>query len=260
MHIHERNSEEERMLMEAKDREWRKVMVQVRRLKEMGAEAFFRGLQESGSDLAPALRLTDRVVRCIDEGTPKGIHLAGSGILVEDRSEMILRLKEARAEGVTSHEGCGAAVLAAKKMGRDPADANALAQEFAQALAEELGVPYMGHIPVRELERPPDFHNAIAVYVTGRDFERTDGLPSGFTISRHLLGPTLAIPDIALATHIALNQHGFGEEFTPDFPLHILAVADRNSSEDLSQALLDLKDAHFEERFDNRVRIDGFTV
>lgn len=48
-------------------------------VKKQGISSYIGQLR----DLHSAFHLADRTVRCIDEGTPGGIHLAGSGILAD---------------------------------------------------------------------------------------------------------------------------------------------------------------------------------
>ncbi|KKT19589.1 MAG: hypothetical protein UW03_C0016G0046 [Candidatus Peregrinibacteria bacterium GW2011_GWA2_43_8] len=87
----------------------------VARILENGMRAY----SEEITDLDAAFSTDDKVIRCIDEGTPGGVHLAGSGILM-DAAQLTASLRAMGATGITSHSHCGAAGLYAKAQGLDP--------------------------------------------------------------------------------------------------------------------------------------------
>ena len=76
---------------------WEKSSALVKELVQLGAEKFFRDI----SNIKQAFQPDDQWLRCIDEGTPGGVHMAGSGILlgVEAAAEA------ARAAGATRNAG-----------------------------------------------------------------------------------------------------------------------------------------------------------
>lgn len=177
---------------------------------------------------------------CIDEGVEPeegedAVYLAGSGILYkknqikdpnERRKALATQLRGKNITGVRSHCGCGACALFAQEMGLG--NVEKIAQEWGRRLAEDLGVPYKGHVePVR---RPKKFHNALIAYYdgTGR-FEdpARAGLPPGFTYSRGILDDAeQGAFELDLARQIAMGAHGFGERFTPDHPFHLAVIGD----------------------------------
>ncbi len=222
-----------------------------------GAARYAERLADAGS----AFVLFDRCVRCIDEGTPGGIHLAGSGILLKEE-EAMGALERAEAGGIFSHEGCGAAKLFARRNNLDEARADEYGREWAEKLARSFGVPYKGHIALHELERPADMHIARVVYYDGTGTlgnpERA-GLPKGFVISRRYTDARYAAEEAAVAVSIALGEHGFGERITADTPLVIIPVADAHNP-DFSLPRLKEEIRNIEEGRGKRVVVDGFVA
>jgi len=70
-------------------------------IREIGFSAY----AESLADLEHAFIIDDRDLRCIDEGTPGGIHSAGSTILM-GKEEALVALQAAKVSGIYSHAGC----------------------------------------------------------------------------------------------------------------------------------------------------------
>ncbi|TAN85213.1 MAG: hypothetical protein EPN14_01355 [Gallionella sp.] len=178
-------------------------------------------------NLAQGFTLADRWLRCIDEGTAGGVHMAGSGILLGVEAAA----GAARAAGattITSHEECGAAKLYAKEKGLDEEKSDTYGQEFARDLAKKLGVNYC-HLPLSEMARPAGLHVARVAYYDGTgkfDPARVPELPAGFVISRRYLKPDYARRECEIAISIALGHHGFGELFTEDTPFILVVVGD----------------------------------
>src|SRR5205085_1929742 len=81
----------------------------------------FQGLFNGLPDRARAFELKDTNLRCIDEGCPGGLHMAGSGVLNPNWEKDL----KGRVTGVYSHEGCGAVGLyiAAQKIKTDDPNA-----------------------------------------------------------------------------------------------------------------------------------------
>lgn len=189
---------------------------------------------------AQAMYAQDRILRCIDEGTPHGVHLCGSGILLgEPEADAVVKKMIADGlEGITSHEECGAAKLAAEKAGFD-GDIEAFAREWAEKLAERVGLPYAGHTPITAMKRPAGHHIARAAYYdsSGRfDYSAVPELPAGFIISRKYLEPGQAQDELRVALNIATGAHGFGERLTPEEPFSILVIADSETTELTAEA------------------------
>lgn len=113
-----------------------------------------------------AFHMADRSLRCIGEGTVSGIHLAGSGILLGEE-ETLKFIQEARVDGVYSHSGCGAVRSIVEKSGKNKKDTDKYAEEWAEKIAEKSGIPFLGHIGLMELKRPPTFHIARVIYYDG---------------------------------------------------------------------------------------------
>ncbi len=207
------------------DSEWHRLQGAYAPVYEMGFDRYAAGHTES---VARAFTLGDKTARCIDEGTPGGLHLAGTGILLPEQ-EAVRILTAMGVDGVTSHSGCGAAGMAARAQGYS-GDVEQFAQQWAQQMASLTGVPYRGHIPMSDMRRPHDFHNAIAAYVdtTGSfDYAQAPELPPGFVISRGLIPPEVAAAETRVAVDIAFGGHGLGKgRFTQEHPFMLVHVAD----------------------------------
>jgi len=190
----------------------------------------FAGYVVSLSNLSDAFRPRDRALRCIDGRTPGGVHLAGSGILMGiDKAKAFAQA--AKADRITYHEDCGAARKWAMENHRGADEATACAREFAEALADALSLP-CAETP---LAGPAGFHNETAIYYdgTGRfDASRLSSLPKGFIISRPYFGDDFpaALEEVKLAIGTALGEHGFGELFTPEHPLRVVAIGHRGGT------------------------------
>lgn len=194
---------------DVKSREWERQQPLFDKIRTAGFEAYVKSLPDAERLFA----LRDHNLRCIDEGTPGGLHAAGSGILMEKEAAAQFA-KAAEVDGVWSHEGCGAAALFTKEHGQDPKFSDQIAQSWAKELARRLNVPYRGHVAKSELRRPSEFHNARVVYYdkTGRfDPSASPDVPNGFVVTRRYNRPENAARDLDVAIFIALGDHGFGE-------------------------------------------------
>lgn len=215
---------------------------------------------------------------CIDERIPGGkVRLAGSGILLSGGAEQAAELLiAAGVKEVTSHEGCGAAALAAKQA--HAPDANVYGQEFAKRVAalmsQKIGYPVRHrHIAAAEMRPPKDFyshteiskspghHPAQAVYYDftgGFNPTKVPELPLGFVSSRRYVGPETATHDAQLAVKIALGAHGLGKDyFQNGRQVRVIIVA--RSAQELQQAKA-VELAPVMQEFGETVAIDGFVV
>lgn len=212
-----------------------------------------RGLREVlPSDLSPLFPVSDRVLRCIDEGMPGGFHLRGAGVL-HPFETVYEWLHDERLSGVTSHARCGGAALAARRLGLDPAKADAFGIEFATQVAAKLRVPYLGHVDA-EMKRPKGFHPARAIYVDGvGQFNPTalQKLPCGFTVSRQIATADVAAEEVGFCIETAFGEHGFGDRFTRESPLLLLVIGPRA----LRAEFYAIVEAH-----SGRIAIDGCEV
>jgi hypothetical protein len=236
--------------------EWAKQAPTFEAIETMGIQRFADNLP----DIEEAFHLEDHCVRCMDEGTPGGIHLAGSGILM-DEAKAIEAMRAAHADGVYSHDGCGAAALYAKKMGLDASKSDEYGVIWAKHLAELLGVPYKGNIEKKKLKRPEAFHFARVAYYDGTgsfDPTRVADLPPGFVISRRYIDADAATAEADIATSIATGHHGYNELITAKEPFYIIPVgdpADPNFSiEKLTRELDEIV-----AKSGGRVKVTGFT-
>lgn len=178
------------------------------------------------------LRLKDRGVKCIDEGTPGGVHIAGCGILY-GIDQTVAMLSSIEPDTVHSHDDCGGARKYAADHGIDADNTDILGQEFAAAVADRIGAKHH-HIRREQLRRPPSRHTATVVYYSGVKAFAPDELPElpkGFTITRALhLSPISARDEVAFTCQIAFGPHGFGERFTAEDPFIVVPVGNPHNS------------------------------
>ncbi|MFA5129370.1 MAG: hypothetical protein WC477_00450 [Patescibacteria group bacterium] len=227
-------------------------------------QSFFDAIEKDGmqsyaktiSNLADAFVLRDRILRCMDEGTPGGIHAAGSGILMS-KEDAVAFAKRANIEGITAHSGCGACGLYAKDARIHEDDPDACGPEWAQSFSESIHVPYAGNITANQMARPPEYHIARIAYYDGTgsfDFSRAPTLPPGFVISRAYLDSSYALKEMNVAVAIALGHHGFGELFTKEHPFRLVAIA--QTADELASLQAELESVVA--LSDGRVVVDGF--
>lgn len=249
----------------SKKEEWDKQEAIVSVMLKDGAQAVVRRVV----NFERAFSDERKVLCCIDEGTPVGImRSAGSGMLTEgeDRSEFLSALKKAGIQSVTSHAHCGAAGLYRARNSITDKSVDDVAIESAKQIAVELGVPYQGHIT--QLERPVEFHNARVIYydATGRfnPFLLKGELPNGFVVSRKYMNSKQALGEFGIAVSIALGDHGFGEMFTSESPLLVVAIADQAIEEfsvgSLKRELGDWLKGNDKIENKTRAKIDGFEM
>ncbi len=209
-------------------------------------------------DLPKGFRLQDRTLRCIDEGTPGGIHLAGQGILL-GLENVIKVLEHAQVEAISAHEQCGACALYAKQTRLDVSKSDVQGEQWSINLAKELGVDYLGFMPIESMSRPKQGHIASVTYYDGTgkfDWSNVPGLPVGFVISRAYLSDNIdyAKKEAEVSVSIAIGDHGLGPLITPETPFLLVAVADDTTSLVILMAEL----SEVQKRFGPRVKVDGF--
>jgi hypothetical protein len=240
-------------LSAARQQAWLQSRLVRETIEASGAGAYVKSL----SNLSDAFRPGDRALRCIDGRTPGGVHLAGSGILLGLAKAKVFA-ETAGAAKITYHDDCGAARLWAQGNGRAAEEATICAREFAEQLAAALGLP----CEQTPLVGVPGFHDEAVIYYDGTgkaDPSRVSGLPKGFVISRPYFGEDFpaALDQVKLVTGIALGEHGFGDLFTPEHPLRLIAIGDpQNPRLSLEQLLQELALAELPSP--NRLALDGF--
>ena len=173
-----------------------------------------------------AFELRDRYLRCIDEGTPGGLHLAGSGILL-DMGRAAETARAMRVEAVTYHDDCTEIINWGKTKNLLPGSEFEEAKKIYVRLAQELGVP----LYKTELKRPEGLHAARVIYYDGTgsfDPSAVNGLPIGFVISRRYLKADYALSEVTMALDVAFGAHGFGEWFTRTTPLWLVVLGSRS--------------------------------
>lgn len=152
------------------------------------------------------LFLNDRNLRCIDEGTPGGLHLAGSGVLVKDKSLINWDLFD----GIYFHQECGAINFFIKENNLEE-NPDEFAEKFTKDLAKTYGKKFLGKI---DLKRPKHFHNALGIWICGLpgfDFSKEKSLPPGFIINPFIVKDlNYTLFEINLALNI-IENNGFGK-------------------------------------------------
>lgn len=227
-------------------------------VRAVGARSMQRHWQ-SLPDRRLVVELSDRGIRCMDEGTPGGIRLAGSGILLGlDKAEQFARraISDGGVDFVSYHRDCGAAGVYTAKHGGEIFDN---AKSFVEDLAERLGVE------AREvkLERPEGLHIARAIYFdTNGSFDpsRVAGMPAGFVISAKYHDEVDALAELDMAISIAMGSHSFGDLFDREHPLLVVPVATHSSqlNQTLSRVSQYLDKLARSKR--ERIKVDGLLV
>ncbi|MBI4653158.1 hypothetical protein HY750_02800 [Candidatus Kuenenbacteria bacterium] len=166
------------------------------------------------------------VIGCIDSGIEKRIPLAGSGILFLTEDELLEFIKKRKVDVITSHDGCGAALIWARKkdLNINQEGADKLAMTYIHNIANKAGIKYR-YIRADEMKRSQDFQPARMVFYNNiKDYYPSviKGLPPTFSIERFtLFNVENAKERLKLAIKIAFGDHGFGERFTEKNPFII---------------------------------------
>lgn len=238
------------------DAYWARDNEVVEKIIDQGAETYFQDI-----DMTRTGEIPERVCACIDErvGGAK-LAIPGSGILYGlEKAYKIL--KETGTTSISSHEDCGAAVLAfeglSDKEKKYYGSADAYAKEFTDRLATKLGIRYDGHMKVET----PGLHVARAIYYDDSGNFRADAerLPRGFTVDRQLSSSGDAQANLELAITIAMGGHGFGERFTEKTPLLIIPIGEADALVDLQKEIENVIQKN--SSWAGRIKVDdGLTV
>ncbi|MFA6338459.1 MAG: hypothetical protein WCW87_00120 [Candidatus Paceibacterota bacterium] len=194
---------------------------------------------------------------CMDEGTPWGVHSAGSGILLSDDT-FEKYFADAKLDAISSHDGCAALKVWAAQQGIPPEDADEKAKLWYEKIAKEKGISHI-HISAEEMARPAEFHDARVCYYdgTGRfNYLSVKGLPEGFVVSRKYLGKDHSLEECGIALSVAFGHHGFGDLLTSSKKFLIIAIG--QSEKDLDNLKAELSELKHE--FGDKVAIDGFVT
>ncbi|HWY79230.1 MAG TPA: hypothetical protein VNW29_02640 [Candidatus Sulfotelmatobacter sp.] len=167
------------------------------------------------------------VVVCIDEGMPRGTNgafIAGSGILEKQDIDF------SRIEGLTSHEDCGAARLAAANA-KYRGGSDKFGQLYVREIASRLDKQYEGVITSDDMTRPREFHIADTFYLDGTaqgfNANLVPSAPIGFVHSRGIFGdPGVGKRQLALGISIAMEVHTFGQRFSSAHPFNVVVITD----------------------------------
>lgn len=186
----------------------------------------FQQIYDETPNKHEAFILQDYDLRCIDEGTPGGVHLAGAGILYPKVEEDF----NGKISGIYSHAGCAAVEHYIKEQNIVTNDPDSVADEKAKELAKKLNVTYLGRIDAARMKRPLETHIARALYYDGTghfNASQAKGLPQGFVISRKYISDIdYAKSEIKKAIELAQGKYGFGDKFTQSTPFYLVAVSD----------------------------------
>lgn len=252
------------------DQEWKRQQEIFAQMKEMGMQEYANAiLRVQGTKISELFDPHfDPVLSCMDERVGYGgIRAAGSLIFYEDE-DAIRFIKESGAEGLTSHEDCGAAKRYAIAERKTPEMADEigrvrierLAKLATQALDHEIR--YLGDTPVA-----PEKHISRCLYYIGtKGFNRNfvHGFPPGFLLSRRFANPQQILKETQVGIEIALGASGFGKErITANSPFFLIPIGEARNPQFSLSALTEELDKFLNtlpEDIKNRVYIDGFEV
>jgi len=216
-------------------------------------EILHQGINNFIKDKKALFNIKERVLKCMDERTPGGIHLAGAGILlgIEKAVEFV---KKAKITKVTWHRDCGAVALSLKNEVKNPSaeEINDRAKEFTEELASKAGI----NSSEEEMQGETAYHCARAIYYdnTG-EFNINNEVPTGFVISRKYLDKEYAQEELKIAASIAFGSHCFGDLFSVDQPLLVVAVSELGQIDsidlEIEEALMNLS-----EYKEGRIKLD----
>lgn len=210
----------------------------------------------------------DHSCSCIDDRVMRGaVRLPGAGILEGDPEKVAAMLLNTGVKEILSHEGCGAAAMATKKIDEsDPSvprpawyrrgDVDGNAERFAQAVAEAMNrlrgenseeePVTASHLTFYNEGMTGDQHrhtvSVIYYDVTKGGFNRHAlqelNLPLGFVVSEH--DGSRDEEHLMLAADIAFGKHGATHGFNKDRPLAIMILA--QTKDELDEKLRETKE------------------
>jgi len=262
--------------LSGKEIDWQIQLMKLNPIYRDGIQQFL----ESFENPEKVFELKDRFLRCMDEGTPGGLHLAGTGILLADLANLSVEdlvaapgwpklkrfIESAHIGGFTYHKDCGAVKLYEDEKGL-PLETDEDAQKFAELLAQAYREESGQDIPVIEtpLIRAEGLHQAVAIYYDGTgsfDPSQNDNLPAGFVISRKYLDSEYAKKELEIALRIATGGHGFDlkdsdreGKFSEETPLLIVGVSSADGVD--TETLLTEIEAIIPEELKQSIRIDS---
>lgn len=206
-------------------------------------------------NLPQAFRRKQNCICCMDEGTPWGMHIAGSGILMSP-ADLQDYYNQTKPDEITSHDGCGAARIYNESQDLPSENPDEAGKKWAQKLAKRFGIKHR-HIVAEEMKRPSEGHFARICYydLTGSfNYGGIAGLPAGFVISRKFITPEYAQKEVAVALSISFGDHGLGNRLSFDQPFYLVAIAEDEG--DLVKLKAEL--AKPSESYGNKIKIAGF--
>jgi hypothetical protein len=196
-----------------------------------------------------------KCVCCMDERTPFGIHVAGSGILLTDE-KLDEYIKENNPDAISSHDGCGAGKIYCQLHGLPEDKSDEIARGWAQETAKKYDKKHI-HLGYNDMVGSPDFHHARVCYIdaTGSfNYRRKDDLlPAGFVVNKKGIGLENALAENKVAITIMFDRHGLKEYFTPENPFLIVIIAEDQA--ELEELKKELDNAISN---DPLIKIDGF--
>lgn len=197
---------------------------------------------------------SERCICCMDEGTPFGIHAAGSGILLSEK-EFDEYVKKVKPDAISSHDGCGAGKIYAQSNDLPIEESDEITKEWTKKMAQKYNLPHL-HFAAGQMKRP-EFHDARVCYYdnSGKfNYYGVEGLPKGFVISRYFLGEKNSLKEAAVAVDIIFGEHGLGNLLSEDKPFIIAAIGKNEKELEIFEAeLLKLKHP-----YGAKIKIDGF--
>lgn len=262
----------------AKKTEWLKSETIMKEIYESGMQSY---IEKHVPHIQDALESAFRkyIVTCVDERVvcQRGIVNENECILPSPGSLLLLPEDEAleivhhgQVGGITTHEGCGACAVYAKREALDETNTDLYGIERAKRLRDAVTATgrtfTYRHINADEMRRPKEFHTARVIYYIGEDTLNPSALPEkefealsvGFGVSARFFRSQTSKDSLNLCISIALGKHGFGDYFIEEEPLIIVPIAPNeilldSMKEECEEAIraLDPKDH-------KRIKIDGF--
>lgn len=159
-------------------------------------------------------------------------NLAGSGILLSEiELEKVMKSLQGKITTLTSHEGCGAVVLAFKlqteagNLASEITSPDLYAQNWTETVAKKYGFTYE-HISAQEFNYPEHHEMGLCLDGTGKLNLEAEGLPNMFISHSFMLNKDekYIATEAEILAGIAFGDHGFGNRFTEKDPFQILVI------------------------------------